>query len=110
MGKIADQIKDVAPLTDPPAYSFLLKQADEISGQLMRAGALKSKSGGFGLCASLERQATVVWDEAVWLACSMFGPDAVRVAGRCLKKRGFLGFLPKTRQRNQFEVVEGGKK
>jgi hypothetical protein len=110
MSKIANLIKDVAPLADPPAYLFLLKKADEINGQLSNAAALKSKRGGIGLYASLERHAPDVWDEAVWHACSMFGPDAVRVAGRCLKKRGLLGFLPKVRQRSSFEVLDGGKK
>ena len=107
MSTLADRIKEVAPLAEPPAYRFLLKTVGEIADQLNAAADIRSKRSGFGLCASVQRHAPVVWDAAVWKACTKFGPDAVRVAGFCLKKRGLLSFLPKSRQRSTFDVILG---
>lgn len=111
MTKTAIRIADTNPITDPPAYIFLAKRANEISEVLGAAEHVKDKRGGFGFMASLRRRAPVEWDRAVWEACTKFGPDAVRVAGRCLKKRGLLWFLPKAKpQKPLLRIYEGGKR
>lgn len=105
MTKTALRIAEIDPITDPPAYHFLAKRAAEISEVLKAAELVKDKRGGFGFVTSLKRRTPAEWDRAVWEACVKFGPDAVRVAGRCLKKRGQLWFLPKSRQPTQPEHV-----
>lgn len=111
MGKIADRIKDISPLTDPPVYNFLMKQAEVITKLLAEGEAIASEAGGKGLLASLQRRALTEWDRAVWRACRKFGVDEVRVAGRCLRKRGLLAFLPKEeRQVHGLRSIQGGRK
>lgn len=107
MGKFADRIVEVEPIAEPPAYNFLHKRAGEISDLLKEADSVKDKLGGIGLICSLQRRAPAEWDQSVWEACLKFGVDEVRVAGRCLKKRGFLWFLPKAKP--QLRVLHGGR-
>lgn len=110
MSKLTDRIAEVGPLTDPPAYAFLFPQAEAISKMLKAAKSVASKQGGQRLYGSIERRSLVEWDAAIWTACAKYGPDEVRVATRCLKKRNRLEFLQETPSKPNLEVIRGGRK
>lgn len=107
MSKTSIRLADVEPIADPPAYLYLQKHAGEIADLLTKAEMVTGKPGSVGLLTSLQRRTPAEWDRVVWQACVKFGPDAVRVAGRCLKKRGYLWFLPKAK--THLRVFVGGK-
>lgn len=111
MGKIARRIPDTAPITETPAYKYLLAHATAITNLIKKTEEVASKPGGQGLMTSIQRRVPVEWDRAVWKACKRFGPEEVRVAGRCLRKRSLLEFLPATdAPQTGLRMFPGGKK